>query len=83
MTTADVQSLERELVDWVVQWNEDESDVEVTADTELSATGLLDSMALVGLVSYLEDRMDSAFDFGSYDPHGGVTVRTLIAHCAR
>ncbi|MFD7503701.1 hypothetical protein ACWC5C_14560 [Streptomyces sp. NPDC001700] len=81
MTDTDVQTLEQDLIAWVARWNEDEADVDVTAETELSHSGLLDSMALVGLVSYLEDRTDSAFDFGSFDPEHGVTIRTLVTHC--
>lgn len=81
MAHTDVEALEKDLVAWVERWTEDETNVEVTAETELSGTGLLDSMALVGLVSYLEDRTDTGFDFGSFDPGGGVTIRTLVEHC--
>ncbi|GHF52375.1 hypothetical protein GCM10010218_37290 [Streptomyces mashuensis] len=78
----DTAELENELVDWVRKWNEQEADAVVTPETDLSGTGLLDSMALVGLVSYLEERADVSFDFATFDPHGGVTIRGLIGHCA-
>lgn len=78
---ADVETLEKDLVNWVVQWNAGESDQPVDAETDLSGTGLLDSMAIVGLIAYLEEEADTAFDFSTFDPSEGVTVRGLIEHC--
>ncbi|MFI6448428.1 hypothetical protein [Kitasatospora sp. NPDC050543] len=80
--TQDTTELENDLVDWVVKWNGTEADGTVDAQTELSGSGLLDSMALVGLVAYLEERADVSFDFGSFDPAGGVTIRGIVGHCA-
>ncbi|MEU2420827.1 acyl carrier protein [Streptomyces sp. NPDC007851] len=79
----DVSAVEKELVAWVVNWNEGEADTEVDAETELNETGLLDSMALVGLISYLEEQTDREFDFTTFDPGEGVSVRSLVGHCLR
>jgi acyl carrier protein len=79
----DIASLEKSLIAWVEQWNEGESQEPVDADTNLSGSGLLDSMAVVGLISYLEEQADTEFDFGSYHPGDGVTIRNLIEHCTR
>ncbi|MFF4414509.1 phosphopantetheine-binding protein [Streptosporangium sp. NPDC001559] len=76
----DMTALENDLVGWVARWNE-EADLVVEADTNLQGAGLLDSMALVALVAYLEDQTDTSFDFGSFNSSGGVTIRDLIKHC--
>ncbi|MER5515489.1 acyl carrier protein [Streptomyces sp. NPDC048417] len=75
------KNLEQDLIEWVVNWNEGELDGDVDADTDLSSTGLLDSMALVGLVAYLEDRTGATFDFASFDPVEGTSIRRLVRHC--
>ncbi len=79
----DVSAVEKELVAWVENWNEGEVDADVDAGTELAESGLLDSMALVGLISYLEERTDREFDYGTFDPGAGVSVRSLVEHCLR
>jgi acyl carrier protein len=80
----DVSAVEKELVAWVENWNEEEEvDAEVDAGTELTHSGLLDSMALVGLISYLEERTDREFDYSTFDPGDGVSVRSLVGHCLR
>lgn len=79
----DVSAVEKELVEWVVNWNEGEADTDVDAETELSESGLLDSMALVGLISHLEERADREFDYATFDPGSGVSVRSLVGHCLR
>ncbi|MEV8633632.1 phosphopantetheine-binding protein [Streptosporangium sp. NPDC051023] len=78
---SDMTALENDLVAWVAKWNEQEVDVVVVADTDLQGTGLLDSMALVALVAYLEDQTDTSFDFESFDSSGSVSIRGLIKHC--
>ncbi|KUJ41268.1 hypothetical protein ACZ90_68000 [Streptomyces albus subsp. albus] len=79
--SVDLAALEKDLVEWVLNWNEGEGEGSVDAETDLSASGLLDSMALVGLVTYLEDQTDSSFDFASFDPSEGTTIRRLVRHC--
>lgn len=77
----DVAALRRDLLDWVRDWHAGAADVDLDAGTNLLAAGLLDSMGLVGLVSYLEERADADFDFGTFDAAGDVSVDGLIAHC--
>ena len=74
-------ALEKSLVAWVEEWTAGEAQVVLDAETNLSHTGVLDSMAVVGLVSYLEEQADASFDFATYDPADGVTIRGLIRHC--
>ncbi|MFJ2766416.1 hypothetical protein [Streptomyces sp. NPDC087300] len=82
--TEDVSAVEKDLVAWVENWNEGEVDVaEVKAETELTHSGLLDSMALVGLISYLEERSDREFDYATFEPGDGVSIRGLVEHCLR
>ncbi|HWM01650.1 MAG TPA: hypothetical protein VNP92_04860 [Actinophytocola sp.] len=75
----DMAALRRDLLDWVLDWHKG-AEVEVDAGTNLLAAGLLDSMGLVGLVSYLEERADADFDFGTFDAGGDVSVDGLIGH---
>ncbi|MEU8953453.1 acyl carrier protein [Streptomyces sp. NPDC048518] len=79
----DVSAVEKDLIAWVENWNEGEAEADVDAETELTHSGLLDSMALVGLISYLEERSDREFDYSTYDPGEGVSVRGLVEHCLR
>ncbi|MFH8619265.1 phosphopantetheine-binding protein [Streptomyces sp. NPDC017979] len=79
--STDVAALEKLMVDWVEQWIEGEAHTPIDATTNLSHTGLLDSMAIVGLISYLEEQAETEFDFATYDPMAGVTIRGLIEHC--
>ncbi|MFH8796819.1 hypothetical protein [Streptomyces sp. NPDC017941] len=79
--SADVAELEKLLVEWVERWIEGESDMVIGPRTNLSHTGLLDSMAVVGLISYLEEQADADFDFATYDPLHGVSIQGLIKHC--
>ncbi|MEI5100730.1 hypothetical protein RB200_22140 [Streptomyces sp. PmtG] len=83
--STDVAELEQQLVEWVERWIEGDVDDEgvslVTPVTNLSHTGLLDSMAVVGLISYLEEQAEAEFDFATFDPHHGVSIRGLIKHC--
>ncbi|KUF12935.1 hypothetical protein AT728_37890 [Streptomyces silvensis] len=73
--------LEKLLVEWVERWIEGESETVIGPRTNLSHTGLLDSMAVVGLISYLEEQADAEFDFATYDPTHGVSIQGLIKHC--
>ncbi|MCF3122479.1 MULTISPECIES: hypothetical protein [Streptomyces] len=77
----DVAAVEKDLVAWVENWNEGEVEADIRAETELTHSGLLDSMALVGLISYLEERSDREFDYATFDPGDGVSIRSLVEHC--
>ncbi|MFF1907311.1 phosphopantetheine-binding protein [Kitasatospora sp. NPDC058218] len=77
----DSAELEKSLIAWVEEWNAGETQTVVDADTNLSHTGLLDSMAVVGLVAHLEEQSGTAFDFATFDYSDGVTVRGLVQHC--
>lgn len=78
---AEKDSLETALLGWIADWREDADSTVIDADTDLTGGGLLDSMALVALVAFLEDRSGARFDFGTFYPSGGVSVRGLIKHC--
>ncbi|MEU5974459.1 hypothetical protein [Streptomyces sp. NPDC047315] len=74
-------TLEKSLISWVEEWTAGDAQVAVDAETNLSHTGVLDSMAVVGLISHLEEQADAPFDFATYDPADGVTIRGLVQHC--
>lgn len=77
----DLAALEKNLLDWVRDWTEEGAAQEAGPDTDLAGTGLLDSMGLVALISYLEDETGATFDFGTFDADAGTSVRALIRHC--
>lgn len=82
--TVSVQDLERELVQWILDYIEEEEfsvDVEITADTDLVATGGLDSMGFVGLIARFEDLTGTEVDFEEVDPEELTSVRSLIDRC--
>ncbi|MFD9903054.1 hypothetical protein [Streptomyces sp. NPDC059063] len=78
--STDIAALEKLMVEWVERWVEGEAHAAVDGQTNLSHTGLLDSMAIVGLISYLEEQTGTEFDFGTYDPQQGVRIQGLIQH---
>jgi acyl carrier protein len=80
-TETDLAALERELLDWVADWTEDEAPGELDADTDLGDSGLLDSMGLVALISHLEEQTGRSFNFGTFAAGRGTSVRALISHC--
>lgn len=77
---ADTTALEQDLIEWVRQWSEGEAVGEIEADTDLALSGVIDSMAFVGLVSYLEEETGASFDFATFDPAGVVSIQTIIKH---
>jgi len=82
--TVSVQDLERDLVQWILDYVEEEEfavDVEITADTDLVATGALDSMGFVGLFSRFEALAGTEVDFQKIDPEELTSVRSLIERC--
>lgn len=79
---ADAAVLEKDLLDWVREWTEeDQPEAEIDAETDLSHSGLLDSMGLVALISYLEDQSERTFDFRTFDADSVASVRNLVRHC--
>jgi acyl carrier protein len=82
--THSVQELGDELVRWIVGYVEEEEfsvDVEITTDTDLVATGALDSMGFVGLIARFEDLTGTEVDFEEIDPEELTSVRSLIDRC--
>jgi acyl carrier protein len=79
----DVATVAKESVEWVVNWNEGELGDPIGPETQLLASGALDSMGLVGFVAYLEDRLDVEFDYAEFDLTGDVSVQAIIAHALR
>jgi acyl carrier protein len=76
----DTTALEQDLVEWVRQWSEGETADEIEASTDLALSGAIDSMAFVGLVSYLEEETGVSFDFATFDLTGVVSIQTIIKH---
>lgn len=82
--TVSVQDLERDLIQWIADYIEEEEfsvDVEIGADTDLVATGALDSMGFVGLIARFEDLTDTEVDFEEIDPEELTSIRSLIERC--
>jgi acyl carrier protein len=83
--TVSVQDLERDLVQWILGYLEEEeevpADVEITASTDLVATGALDSIGFVGLIAKFEELTGTEVDFAEIDPEELTSVRSLIDHC--
>ena len=84
--TVSTQELERELVQWILDYLEEEekdlsADVKITADTDLVATGALDSMGFVGLIARFEDLSGTEVDFEEIEPEELTSIRSLIDRC--
>jgi acyl carrier protein len=82
--TTSPRDLEHDLVQWILDYIEEEEftvDVEITADTDLVATGALDSMGFVGLVAKFENLTGAEVDFEEVDAEELTSVRALIDRC--
>lgn len=77
----DLRKLQQTLLEWITEWNEGEFDGEITADTELFASGALDSMGFTGLIACLEDEAGIEFDFKNAEGSNDVSVSGLLAYC--
>jgi acyl carrier protein len=68
------QPTESELVDQVIGWIRQNQrgprmdDSLITADTELVSSGLLDSLALIDLIHFIEQQVGSRIDLMDVDP---------------
>ena len=64
---------------WVQQKSRaiDNASEAVTADTDLLATGLLDSLGLIELVAYVEETTKRHIDLLDIDPEQFTTIRGL------
>jgi acyl carrier protein len=79
--SVDMAAVEKLLVAWIEEWNEGEVEIEVVPEAGLLHTGLLDSMGLVGLITYLEEQTGTIFDFETFDPGADPSIRLLVRHC--
>ena len=52
---------------------------ELGPDDGLLSSGLLDSLAIVKLLSYLEDEFDVEIDDADFDPENFETIRSIAA----
>ena len=57
--------------------------VEVTPDTRLLGSGLLDSMGMVGLIGFLDDHISLTIPDADLDPGLVETPRTISTYVAR
>lgn len=74
MTPQQVFSL---LVDWIRTHKRISQDVVITADTELLASGILDSFSYLDLIVYLENKTGGRIDLAGADPDEFSKVRGL------
>lgn len=74
---------QQDLVGWVTDWVRTHSlepaavPTQLEVDTDLLATGLLDSVAFVELLAALEHRVGAPIDLSDVDPAEFTTVRGL------
>ena len=73
---------ESELIDIVIAWvnqnkQKGKDTVEITENTDLFASGVLDSVALVDLIVYLESHAGCAIDLTDADPTEFSVVKGL------
>lgn len=69
------------MIEWVRDTSETDPSIPMDAETNLLDSELLDSMSLMGLIYYLERRLDTLFDFQEFDPIEHSSIRGLIKHC--
>jgi acyl carrier protein len=83
MTQQEVSPLEKDVLAWITDWNEGQTPGVVEADTDLLGTGLLDSIGLVGLIAFVEERTGAELDNADFfDPDTAITVRSILMRYA-
>jgi acyl carrier protein len=65
------------LVDWIGAHKRISQDVLITADTELLASGILDSFSYLDLIVYIEGKTGGKIDLAGADPDEFSKVRGL------
>lgn len=77
MKTATEQELIDLVVGWVKENGHNSSRLEITEDTNLLESGLLDSFAFVDLVLFIESHARQKLDLIDVDPEQFTVVKTL------
>jgi len=71
------EELIERIVDWVRANKQGSGDVEVSADSDLLGSGLLDSFGFLDLVVYIESQTSQKIDLAAGDPNEFSVVRGL------
>ncbi len=65
------------LVDWITANKRTSNEVPISPDTELLASGILDSFGFLDLIVYLESKTGLQIDLADADPNEFAIVRGL------
>ena len=74
MTQEQVQAL---LIDWIKANRRTSQNMEITPETELLGSGILDSFAFLDLIVYVESKTGLQIDLADADPADFAVVRGL------
>lgn len=79
MITISEETLIADVIDWIREHRQPGSsdDVEISADTDLVGSGLLDSLAIIDLILFLEQQHGCKVDLIDADPNEFAIVRGL------
>jgi len=78
-----MDSLTQSILAWLKEAAAKLGDVEIAADTELIEQGVLDSLEILRLVSFLEERFHLAVPVDEFVPENFRTPATIAAMTAR
>jgi acyl carrier protein len=78
-----MDSLTQSILAWLKEAAAKLGDVEIAADTELIEQGVLDSLEILRLVSFLEERFHLAVPVDEFVPENFRTPATIAAMMAR
>jgi acyl carrier protein len=70
------EQLQQAVIQWI-QENKRTSSVEISADTELLGTGILDSFSFLDLIMHIESTTGLQIDLADADPSDFAVVRGL------
>jgi acyl carrier protein len=70
------EQLQQAVIQWI-QANKRTSNVEISADTELLGTGVLDSFSFLDLIMHIESTTGLQIDLADADPSDFAVVRGL------
>lgn len=76
------KELASHIISWIRQYHKKSNiaDFEITEDTNIISTGLLDSFGFIELILYLENRIGCEIDLSDVDPGDFTVVKGLCKH---
>lgn len=82
-TKVDAEQVQKKVIYWLREVGGEASGTPITAEVELIENGLLDSVGILNLVSFLEEEFGFSVPFEEFVPENFKTPATIASMVAR